>query len=112
MYDTHSYTIFIVPPIIRANDSIYTATVGSEVILKCNIINHGLPTAVFEWKRNGIQPIGELVAANSFIAIKLSNLTMNDAGKYTCSASNAQSYRSHLVELTILEGKYTYCNTH
>jgi len=54
-----------------------------------------------------IQPRGELVLVDyTFFAIKLSNLTMKDAGKYTCSASNAQSYRSDIVELKIVEGKY------
>jgi len=106
------YATFIVPPNIKANDSNYIATVGSEVMLKCNIFNNGIPTAEFEWKRNGIQPRGELVVVDdAFVAIKLSNLTMKDAGKYTCSASNIRSYRSDLVELTILEGEHKLANT-
>jgi len=99
------HTIFTVPPIIRANHSNYIATVGSEVMLKCNIFSNGLPTAKFEWKRNGIQPRGELVVDDAFVAIKLRNLTIKDAGKYTCSASNVRSYRSDLVELKIIQGE-------
>ena len=77
---------FAEAPVIRANNSNYTATVGSEVMLKCKIIKIGVPTAKYEWRRNGIQPKGELLIDDSIIAIKLSNLTMTDAGKYTCSA--------------------------
>ena len=97
---------FIVPPIIRANGSNYIATVGAEVMLKCNIFENGIPRAEIEWKRNGIQPRGELVVDNSFTTIKLHNLTMKDAGKYTCTASNVRSYRSDLLELTIIEGEH------
>ncbi|XP_065913081.1 uncharacterized protein [Dysidea avara] len=105
---TMTTVIISKPPIIRANDSNYTATVGSEVMLKCNIINNGVPTPEFEWKRNGIHPRGDIIIVdNSFIAIKLSNLSKKDAGKYTCSASNVRSYRSDLVELTIVDANIT-----
>ena len=104
------FVIFIPePPVIRANGSSYNATVGSEVTLKCNIVNNGIPTAKYGWRRNGVQlqPEGEFLIEDSIIAIKLSNLTMRDAGKYTCSASNIRSYRSDFVKLRVLEnGKH------
>lgn len=62
--------------------------------------------ADFEWKRNGIPLRGNLILIdNASISVKLSNLTMKDAGKYICSASNVRSYRSDLVELTIHKGE-------
>ena len=97
--------LLAVPPIIRANSN-YTAEVGSQITMACNIINQGVPTAHFRWIRDGIEQLGDSVAVNiplRLVMMTLTNVTMNDGGTYTCMATSERSSRSDHIVLTVLE---------
>jgi len=97
---------FIVPPVIRANSSNYTATVGSQITLACSIINQGLPIAQFRWIRDGIIQHGKNVVINvalGLFTMKLVNLTITDSGTYTCMATSKRSSRSDHIILNVSE---------
>ena len=102
------------PPIIQSVNSYHTAEVGSQITLACSIINKGVPVAQFGWLRNGIDLNGEnIFTNNTFIVIELSNITMEDAGDYTCTARSARSYLSDTIALNVsnkTEGILSVCN--
>ena len=91
---------------ISAENQKYTSIVGANVILRCNIIDKGIPQAVFSWKKNGNKMNGEYVILidSSVMEITITNLTVENSGVYTCIAHGLLSYRSNSVEL-IVEGK-------
>ena len=99
-----SPNIFILaPPSIRAVNSNYTAIVGSQVILKCNIIDMGVPKATFSWNKNGSAIHNDIVVKNSSISLMLNNLTMEDAGVYTCIARATVSNQNDTIELKVMQ---------
>ena len=93
------------PPEIVAVKSTYTSFIGSTVMLRCNIINQGTPPAVFSWRKNGYQLTGEysisIDSTSSVMEIKLMNLTVENAGVYTCDADGFLSDRSDSMELIV-----------
>ena len=103
-FSLNHLSIFTVPPSITAAKSYYAATIGSQITLTCNIAEQGIPPAEFTWRKDGreIEADNVTVFTNqTTITIVLTNLTMNDAGSYTCEAANEQSYRNDHVELRI-----------
>ena len=100
----YSPNIFILaPPSIRAVNSTYTAVVGSQVTLKCNIIDPGVPKATFTWNKNGSAIHNDIVVKNSSISLVLNNLTMEDAGVYTCIARATVSNQNDTIELKVMQ---------
>ena len=104
----------LVPPNIQPVSSNYTAEVGSQITLECSIINQGVPVAQFGWLRNGIDLNGEnIFTNNTFIVIELSNITMEDAGDYTCTARSVRWHHSDTITLNLshkTEGILSVCN--
>ena len=99
-----SPNIFILaPPSIRAVNSNYTAVVGSQVTLKCNIIDMGVPKATFSWNKNGSAIHNDIVVKNSSISLMLNNLTVEDAGVYTCIARATMSNQNDTIELKLMQ---------
>lgn len=95
---------FTVPPSIIAAKSHYTAITGSNITLKCNITDQGVPQAEFRWRRDGTEVINDnvtVLTSYQAIIMIITHLTMSDAGIYTCEAANEQSYRNDHVELII-----------
>jgi len=80
------------------------------VILTCDIIHEGIPTATLGWDKNGYSISDNKIIKNSTLfALKLSNLTMEDAGVYTCIARNTVSYKNDHIELRVTQlGKNSY----
>jgi len=78
--------------------------------MECNITHEGIPTATFGWDKNGYPISGDKIIKNSTLfALKLSNLTMEDAGMYTCIARNTVSYKNDHIELRVTQpGKNSY----
>lgn len=92
----------LAPPIVSAANLSHISTVGSNITLKCNIVNEGVPQATFSWSRNGYELNG-IKISNSTMAVTLTNLTLNDAGVYTCAANGLLSYHSDDMELSVVE---------
>ena len=88
---------------ILAAKSTYTSFSGSNIVLRCNIIDQGVPPAVFSWRKNGYRLNGDYVILidNNVMEIKLMNLTFENAGVYTCAADGLLSDRSDSIELTV-----------
>ena len=104
----------LVPPVVSAVRSIYTSTVGSNIILRCHINNTGVPLAEFSWKktRNIMYNKFYMLINNSVMEMYLMNLTYDSEGVYTCAANGLLSYDSDSVELRIVESKpmHSYIN--
>ena len=77
--------------------------VRSQVTLECNITALGVPTAIFGWNKNSYAISYDTVSNNFSLALTLRNITMEDAGVYTCIARNAVSYRNDRIELAVME---------
>ena len=93
----------LAPPIIRAFKSNYTAVIGSQVTLECNITAEGIPRATFGWNKNGYT-ISYDTAINDFsLALTLRNITIEDNGVYTCIARNVVSYRNDHIGLAVMQ---------
>ena len=105
MFNTDMF-VYIAPPVISAEKQKYTSIVGANVILRCHIIDKGIPEAVFSWKKNGNRMNGEYVILidSSVMEITITNLTVDNAGVYTCIANGLLSYHSNSLQL-IVEGK-------
>ena len=100
---------FLVPPVISAAKHTYTSMAGSNIILRCYIINKGIPQAVFSWKKNGNAMNGEysisINTSRSIMEITLTNLTLDNAGVYICDANALLSHDTDRVRLIIAESK-------
>ena len=93
----------VAPPIIRAFKSNYTAVVGSQVTLECNITAQGILSATFGWNKNGYTISHDSTINNLSLALTLRNVTMEDSGVYTCIARNVVSYRNDHIELAVMQ---------
>ena len=85
--------------------------------LKCNITALGVPTATFGWDKNGHAISHDVtISSNSLLALTLMNVTMEDAGVYTCVARSRVAYRNDHIELNvtqpILDGMYVSVSMH
>ena len=95
---------------IKAKKLCYTSFIGSSIALSCSIIEKGIPQATFSW-RKGRHALEDgiyhniSIDVNSAMVIKLTNLTMENAGAYTCEATAKLSYGSDTVELFIDRSK-------
>ena len=76
-------------------------------MLRCTIIDQGLPPAEFSWRKNGYRLTGRYSISidTSFMELRFMNLTFDNAGIYTCAADGLLSDRSDSTEL-IVESKY------
>ena len=101
--------LHIVPPNILASPSTYTSFIGSNVVLRCNIIDKGTPPAEFSWSKAGYRMNGEYIIVINSTAMEITflNLTLDNAGVYTCAADGLLSYHSDSVEL-IVQSKSIY----
>ena len=91
-------------PCIKAINSNYTAVVGSQVTLECNITAPGIPTATFGWNKNGHTISHDItISNNSLLTLTSMNVTMEDAGVYTCEARNTVAYENDHIELNVTE---------
>ena len=66
----------------------------------CEIVSLGEPSAAFGWKKNGKNVYG-ITINNSFIAITILNVTTQDTGTYTCTATGLQSYHNDTIQLQV-----------
>lgn len=97
---------------IKADKPCYTSSIGSSISLSCRIVEKGLPPAIFSWRKSrhvldGIYQIS-IDMVNSAMVITLTNLTMENAGVYTCDATGLLSYRSDTVEVFVDESKINF----
>ena len=83
----------------------YISIVGSNVILRCDIINKGTPQASFSWRRNGneINDDKRISVNDTSMSLNLTTITMESGGIYFCIGTGVVSHRSDTVEL-IVEG--------
>lgn len=96
------------PPYIRVIKPKYTISSGSEITLACRIVNYGEPRASFGWTKNGKVVDSSSVTINeSFISITLTNVTITDAGIYTCIANGIESHHNDSVQLYVTSVKGT-----
>ena len=127
---THSYymynnancvimvNVYVGPPSITAIKPDYVTVSGSKVTLVCMIVKPGEPRAAFGWTKNGdsIDSIHSVTINDSFVSITIANVTAQDAGIYTCTATGIESYHSDSIKLHVTlnsKGKYicTYFHT-
>ena len=79
----------------------------------CRILNQGVPLAQFRWIRDGTEINGDNSETNhSNMILTLLNVTVDDAGVYTCSATSERSYRSDHIILTVLKNSEYICKLH
>ena len=100
------FLYFTAPAVIVAKTPEYSAILGSESILSCDIVDRGVPPAKFGWKKDGRELNNDypVTVNESSITLTLTNLKIENAGQYFCTASGVLSYRTDFVELTV-EGK-------
>ena len=93
------------PPKITTKPSKRNFVVGENVILECEVSVSTNPKAVVSWKQNG-KNIGTSVGKYSIHnnALHISNVSPEDRGHYTCSASNraGSDQRSHDIGVFIV----------
>jgi len=94
---------FVAPPEIVASKSKYTATVGSQTILKCDVVNRGVPPASFGWKKdaNDLTSDYQISSNQSSLMLKIPNVTIDNAGEYVCTATTKSLYRRDFVTLIV-----------
>ena len=104
---TAVYIYITAPPVIVANTHKYTTTMGSQAVLRCDIIERGIPPATFSWKKNGydLSSVYPVSVNGSILKLQLSYVTVDSSGVYVCTASNKLSYHTDIVEL-IVKRKY------
>ena len=93
------------PAVIVAVTPSYISIIGSNVTLRCDIINKGTPQASFSWRRNGneINDDKRISVNDTAMSLTLINITMESSGRYFCIGTSVVSHRSDTVEL-IVEG--------
>ncbi|XP_073321768.1 fibroblast growth factor receptor 1-A-like isoform X3 [Pagrus major] len=97
-----------------------TAVVGSDVELECKVL--GDPRAHIQWlkhiKVNGnsvgpdglpyvrvLKPSGPNTTDKEMEVLRLRNVSLDDAGEYTCLAGNSVGFSHHSAWLTVVEGE-------
>ena len=99
---------------IKAENPCYTSFIGSNIALSCKIIERGVPPAIFSWRksRHVLDAIYHIsIDVNSSMVITLANLTMDNAGVYTCDATALLSSTSDTVELFVDKSKaISFCS--
>ena len=65
-------------PVATISPALPVADVGSDVVLTCNV--NGGPNNVFQWGPN--------LPNETMSTLTLTNVTVNDAGNYSCAVSN------------------------
>jgi len=94
--------IYIVPPVVAAVITNYTAFVGSSVVLACQIIYEGHPRASFRWRRHGLYVSDDHIVTNdTHTMLLLTNLTEEDYGFYRCVTDGVLTYDIHEVYLSL-----------
>ena len=91
------------PPYITAIKSNYTTVSGSKVTLVCMIVQPGEPRASFGWTKNGesIDSTYHVTINDSFVSITITNVTTQDTGIYTCTATGIESYHSDSIQMHV-----------
>jgi len=81
-------TIFyIVSPVVKVDNTNYTAFIGSSITLACRIVYEGTPQASFQWRRHGLSVRDDHIVTNdTHTMLQLTNLTEEDHGMYRCVA--------------------------
>ena len=107
-------TFYIVPPKILATQPTYTSFVGWNVALGCDIIDKGMPPAVFSWTKVGYKMNGEyvIVISSTVMDIIFLNFTLDNAGVYTCAADGLLSDHSDSVELIVQSKSISIINVY
>ena len=99
---------------VKAEKPCYTSFIGSSISLSCKIIERGVPPAIFSWRKSRLvlDAIYRIsIDVNSSMVITLKNLTMDNAGVYTCDATALLSSRSDTVELFVDKSKaISFCS--
>ena len=100
---TKMHLYITAPPVIVANVHKYAIILGSRAVLRCNIIERGIPLATFSWKKDGsdLSSVYRVSVNDSILTLQLSNVTMDSSGVYVCTASNKLSYHTDTVELIV-----------
>lgn len=62
-----------------------------------------MPKATFSWSKNGTAVDNDVIINNSSMSLMLNNLTVEDAGVYTCIARAAVSNQNDTIELKVMQ---------
>ncbi|CAG2194008.1 unnamed protein product [Mytilus edulis] len=84
-------------PVVQINPSTYTATYGSQVIINCNIVSASPAATQVYWQRSSNNQIlridngdqGYQGSTTSTPSLTINFVTTDNAGVYTCFATNA-----------------------
>ena len=90
-----------VPPEIAEGETRIAAQLGSHTVLQCEA--SGQPSPTVTWVKDG-----EVFPSTSLRhrqlhggSIEFSNIHLEDAGSYTCTASNDAGNKSRTIELNV-----------
>jgi hypothetical protein len=89
-------------PEVEAKESIIHSTLGSEVVLVCQIHSEPSSTIVWFFRNSRILPSNKLkfFRTNESASLKISQLSEEDYGNYTCSANNSLGEGMKTIEVT------------
>uniref|UniRef100_A0A8D2J2S6 Hemicentin 1 n=1 Tax=Varanus komodoensis TaxID=61221 RepID=A0A8D2J2S6_VARKO len=93
------------PPRVTVSPKNQTFTEGSEVSIRCSATGHPKPTIVLSWLKDGQPlPLGfHVTLENQGTGLQIAKSEVDDAGRYTCIASNKAGEADKHYVLKVLD---------
>ena len=106
------YTVFIVAPEITTSFTFKRIHVNGTLTASCDFV--GVPAPNITWTHNSTMDLNERDSSVSIITksdrsvLRISNLSRDDGGLYSCTASNFLGSQTNITNVFILGKFYTH----